>query len=107
VPAGILILACWVSLVLYWNVSSIRSIKCAAEPQNLVARLARMPIWLGFILFAVAWVHPFGMVAIQRTLFSDSVGVAICVLGLLVAIWSRKALGAEWSRDVELKRSTN
>jgi hypothetical protein len=40
----------------------------------------------------------------RRTVFSDSVAVAICVLGLFVAILSRKALGAEWSRDVELKQ---
>jgi hypothetical protein len=30
--------------------------------------------------------------------------VAICVLGLMVSIWSRMALGSEWSRDVELKQ---
>jgi protein-S-isoprenylcysteine O-methyltransferase Ste14 len=102
-PAGILILACWVALGLYWNVSA-RSIKSAAEPQSFAARLARMPVWLGFVLFIAAWVHPFGPVAIRRTVFSDLVGVTICALGLFVAIWSRKVLGAEWSRDVELKQ---
>jgi protein-S-isoprenylcysteine O-methyltransferase Ste14 len=101
--AGILILACWAALGLYWNISA-RTIKSAAEPQTLAARLARIPVWLGFVLFIVAWAHPFGIVAIRRTVFSDSVGVAICGLGLVVAIWSRKALGAEWSQDVELKR---
>jgi len=55
-------------------------------------------------VFIAAWVHPFGMVAIRRTVFSDSVAVAICGLGLLVAIWSRNTLGTEWSQDVELKR---
>jgi protein-S-isoprenylcysteine O-methyltransferase Ste14 len=102
--AGIAILACWVLLVLYWNLSA-RSVKSAAEPQNLAARLARMPVWLGFVLFVAAWVHPFGPVAIPRTALSNSVGVVICALGLLVAIWSRKTLGAEWSQDVELKQA--
>jgi len=101
--AGILILACWVSLGLYWNISA-RSIKLAVEQQTLAARLARMPVWLGFVLFIAAWAHPFGPVAIRRTVFWDSLGVAICALGLLVAIWSRKVLGTEWSRDVELKQ---
>jgi len=32
-PAGILILACWVSLTVYWNISA-RSIKSAAEQQE-------------------------------------------------------------------------
>ena len=103
VAAGILILACWAALGLYWNISA-RSIKSTTEPQTLAARLARMPIWLGFLAFIAAWAHPFGPVAIRRTVFSDSVAVAICALGLFVAIWSRKALGAEWSRDVELKQ---
>jgi len=100
---GILILGCWVLLGLYWNISA-RSIKPVAEPQNLRERLARMPVWLGFVLFVVAWAYPFGPVAIRRTVFSDSLGVAICALGLFVAIWSRKVLGAEWSQDVELKQ---
>jgi protein-S-isoprenylcysteine O-methyltransferase Ste14 len=87
----------------YWNITA-RSIKSAAEQQNLAARLARMPVWLGFVLFLAAWVHPFGPVAIRRTVVSDSIAVAICALGLFLAIRSRKALGAEWSRDVELKQ---
>src|SRR5689334_7873308 len=101
--AGILILMCWVLLVLYWNISA-RSVKPASEPQGFAARLARMPVWLGFVLFVISWGHPFGGVVIRRTVFSDSVGVAICAWGLFVAIWSRKALGREWSQDVELKR---
>jgi protein-S-isoprenylcysteine O-methyltransferase Ste14 len=63
-----------------------------------------MPVWLAFVLFIAAWAHPFGIVAIRHTVFSDSVGVAICALGFFVAIWSRKALGTAWSQDVELKR---
>jgi protein-S-isoprenylcysteine O-methyltransferase Ste14 len=101
--AGIAILACWVLLVLYWNLSA-HSVKTAAEAQDFAARLARIPVWLGFVLFVAAWVHPFGPVAIRRTALSNSIGVAICALGLFMAIWSRKALGAEWSRDVELKQ---
>ncbi len=101
--AGVLILACWVSLAVYWNISA-GSIKPAVEQQNLAARLARMPVWLGFVLFIAAWGHPFGPIVIRRTFLSDSIGVAICMMGLFVAICSRKALGAEWSRDVELKQ---
>jgi len=43
------------------------------------------------------------MVAIRRTGVSGSLAVAICAAGLLVSIWSLRALGNEWSRDVELK----
>jgi protein-S-isoprenylcysteine O-methyltransferase Ste14 len=101
--AGTAILACWILLVLYWNLSA-RSVKSAAEAQDFASRLARIPVWLGFLLFIAAWVHPFGPVAIARTAISNSVGVATCALGLLVAIWARRSLGAEWSQDVELKQ---
>jgi protein-S-isoprenylcysteine O-methyltransferase Ste14 len=100
---GLSILACWVFLVVYWNISA-RSIKPAAESQDWSGRLARMPIWLGYILFIFIWVWPFGMVMIRQTAVSGSVAVAICALGMLVSIWSRRALGSEWSRDVELKQ---
>ena len=101
--AGVAILVCWVLLVLYWNLSA-GSIKAAAEPQDFASRLARLPVWLGFVLFVMAWAYPFGPVAIPRTVASQSIGVAICALGLFVAIWSRKTLGVEWSQDVELKQ---
>jgi protein-S-isoprenylcysteine O-methyltransferase Ste14 len=100
---GILILGCWVFLGLYWNILA-RSIKPTAEGQDWSGRLARMPIWLGYILLIFVWVHPFGMVVIRRTAISGSLAVVICALGLLVSVWSRKALGKEWSRDVELKQ---
>jgi protein-S-isoprenylcysteine O-methyltransferase Ste14 len=101
--AGIMILACWVSVVLYWNISA-RSTKLPVEGQGFVERLARMPVWLGFVLFIVAWVYPVGPMVMRRTVLSDSVAVAVCALGSFLAIWSRKILGAEWSQDVELKQ---
>ena len=100
---GIVILACWVSVALYWKMSA-PSVKPATEGQGFVDRLARMPVWLGFVLFIVAGVFPVGMVLIRRTVASNSVAVAICILGVFLAVWSRKTLGAEWSQDVELKQ---
>ena len=100
---GLLIVACWVALVLYWNISG-RSIKPAAEAQGWAGRLARVPIWLGYILFVVAGAHPFGMAVIPHSAIAEWLGVAICALGLLAAVWSRKTLGDDWSRDVEFKQ---
>jgi protein-S-isoprenylcysteine O-methyltransferase Ste14 len=99
---GLLILACWVLLILYWNISA-RSSKPAAERQGWASRLARVPVWLGYILLVAAWAHPFGMV-IPHTVIAAYLGVAICAAGLFTAIWSRKTLGGDWSRDVELKQ---
>ena len=101
--ATVLVITCWTLLMAYWNIAA-RSVKPPEERQTSAARLARIPVWLGFLLFLAAWIFPFGAVAVHRTHLSDSVGVAICAFGLLFAIWSRRTLGAEWSRDVELKR---
>jgi protein-S-isoprenylcysteine O-methyltransferase Ste14 len=100
---GLLIVACWIVLVVYWNVSA-RSVKPAAELQSSTGRLARMPIWLGYILFVVAGAHPFGPVVMPQSTASVWLGVTICALGLCAAIWSRKTLGDDWSRDVEFKQ---
>ena len=51
---GIVILACWLFLGVYWNISA-RSVKPTAEGQDWSGRLARMPIWLGYILLIVIW----------------------------------------------------
>jgi protein-S-isoprenylcysteine O-methyltransferase Ste14 len=100
---GLLILACWVLLILYWIISS-RSSKPVAEHQSWSGRLARVPVWLGYVLLIAAWAHPFGMRVIPNTVIAEYLGVAICAAGLFTAIWSRKTLGSEWSRDVELKQ---
>ncbi len=101
--AGILIFACWTGLVVYWNLRA-RSTKPAAERQSPASRLARLPVWLGFLLLAAAWVPPVDLVVMRRTVLSDSIGVTVCAAGLLLAIWSRRTLGDEWSQDVEVKR---
>jgi len=100
---GLLIVACWVVLVLYWNISA-RSTKPTVERQSWTGRLARVPVWLGYILFVVAGVHPFGIVVVPHTVVAEYLGVAICAAGLCAAIWSRRMLGGDWSRDVEFKQ---
>jgi protein-S-isoprenylcysteine O-methyltransferase len=100
---ALLILACWLLLVLYWKISA-RTVKPAAELQSLAGKLARTPEYLGFILLAMAWVYPLGPVVSAHTAVLQWLGVALCVLGLAVSIWSRKTLGDNWSQDVEFKQ---
>lgn len=100
---GLLIVACWIALMVYWNLGA-RSIKPPAERQGWTSRLARMPIWLAYIVFIIAWFHPFGIVLLPRTAGSGWLAVSICSLGLATSIWARRALGDDWSRDVELKQ---
>jgi hypothetical protein len=58
--------------------------------------LARVPVWLGYILFVVAAVHPFGIVVLRQTIIAAYLGVAICTAGLLAAtffayFWTEEA----------------
>jgi hypothetical protein len=101
--AGLLILACWVLLALYWQISA-RSVKPAKVRLGWTGRLTRSPAVLGFMLLIVAGAHPFGMAVIRHSALSAWLGVAVCALGLFVSIWARKTLGSDWSQNVELKQ---
>jgi len=97
------IAAFWVVLVVYWSISA-GSIKPAAERQDWRERLARLPVWLGYISLVVAAAYPLGPLLIAHTSLAEALGVILCALGLIAAIWARKTLGKEWSQDVELKQ---
>jgi protein-S-isoprenylcysteine O-methyltransferase Ste14 len=100
---GLTILACWVALVLYWRISE-RGVKAAAERQGWQGRLARLPVWLGYIALLVGGVYPLGPRLFAKEDWSAWLGAEICALGLFLAVWARKTLGVEWSQDVELKQ---
>jgi len=101
---GKLITDCWFLFLLYWLISA-RAIKPAAERQSWTSSLAhKLPISLGVLLLFVPRAGAFGTVVIPHTVAMESLGVAICVLGLFGAIWSRKTLADNWSGNVELKQ---
>ncbi len=99
----VLILLCWFTLGGYWRMSA-ASAKPASQVQSPESRLARFPVWLGFILVAVAGSFPeWGSLPYLKSRAAAQLGVTVCVLGLAFAIWARRTLGDDWSRDVELK----
>jgi protein-S-isoprenylcysteine O-methyltransferase Ste14 len=101
---GRLIAACWIIFIFYWMISA-QSIKPAAERQSRTRMLAhRMPVWPGAILLFVPGENFSGMVVIPHTVTTELPGDAICVLGLVAAIWSRKTLADNWSSNVEFKQ---
>jgi protein-S-isoprenylcysteine O-methyltransferase Ste14 len=100
----LLIFACWIALTVYWRQSAGRS-KPAAQTQSTESRMARFPVWLGFLLVLAAGLFPswcsLPFVSPAAVRWS---GVVLCALGLAFAIWARRTLGADWSQDVELKQ---
>ncbi len=100
----LLIFASWLGLGFYWKLRA-GTAKPAAQVQGAESRLARFPVWLGFLLLLVAGVFPSrGALPGANSPAAGWLGVALCAIGLLFAIWSRRALGNDWSQDVELKQ---
>jgi protein-S-isoprenylcysteine O-methyltransferase Ste14 len=97
-----IIVACWLVFLLYWIISA-RGAKPSAERPSAARVLAyRLPNLLGVILFFVP--DPFGPPLSEHLDAARSLGAALCVLGLIGAIHSRRTLADNWSRDVEFKQ---
>ncbi|MGA2540455.1 MAG: isoprenylcysteine carboxylmethyltransferase family protein [Verrucomicrobiota bacterium] len=99
------IILCWILFVVYWIVSA-RRLKPTAEKQSRLSNFAhRGPLGLGYILLccrALPW--PLNLELTPQTEPARASGAVLCVLGLLVAIWSRRVLAGNWSSDVTFKQ---
>jgi protein-S-isoprenylcysteine O-methyltransferase Ste14 len=89
----------------YW-ISSARRVKPVAERQSWLASQAhRAPAALGGILL---WFHAppdrTSLRLLPNTNLERAVGAAVCVLGLLVAIWARRTLAGNWSSTITFKQ---
>lgn len=100
-----IIVGCWLVFSVYWLVSAL-AVKRTAEQKSWQSSLAyRVPLALGIALI----VRPSLFDPLKHTfaLATDgAVGVttAVCVLGLLTAIWARRTLAGNWSSVVALKQ---
>ena len=100
--------AAWLVLVLYWLWSA-RHVKSHAHRQGLAVRIASY--WLPFLV-AVGLLGPghwYGDTFLHQRFLPASLrlyglGVALVVIGVALACWSRHILGRNWSMSVELKQ---
>jgi protein-S-isoprenylcysteine O-methyltransferase Ste14 len=104
-PHRLLIFACWFGLGFYWKLCA-GTAKPAAQVQGAQSRLAHFLVWwLGFLLVTASGLLPsWGALPGANSTAAAWLGVAMCGSGLVFGIWSRRTLGDDWSRDVELKR---
>jgi protein-S-isoprenylcysteine O-methyltransferase Ste14 len=102
--ANLLIIACWVIFVGYWIVSAFGQ-KATAEQKSWLSSLSyRTPLTLGgLLLWFPGFCYPLNLALTPRTDLARTCGVVVCVFGLLVTIWSRWTLGANWSSEVAFK----
>ena len=98
----------WLTFMAYWLWSA-RWVKSSAQTEPFIKRF--LAYWLPLIV-AVLLLGPgewFGHTLLREnflphTTLVESIGLAICVCGLAIAIWARYVLGQNWSATVQLKQ---
>ena len=99
-----IIIACWVIYVLYWNVSALSAKPVAERPSWTGTMWHRLPTLIGAVLmFLDRLPYPLEVRLTPDGRGAGYIGAAICVLGLLVSIWSRRTLAGNWSAAVVFK----
>jgi protein-S-isoprenylcysteine O-methyltransferase Ste14 len=101
---GYIILGCWLILIVYWFVSAFAA-KQTAERNSLSSSL---PYRILFVAGLVITIHsrfpgPLNLSLTPHNDFTDWLAAAVCVLGLLIALWSRWTLAGNWSSNVQFK----
>ena len=100
--------ACWLAVIGYWLWSA-RRVKAPKRTESLAKRF--LAHWLPLIV-AVLLLGPgewFGHSLLREqfvphTTLVYSIGLALCIAGAALAIWSRFILGANWSAQVQIKQ---
>lgn len=100
---------CWLFVIAYWFISAIGTKKVQSQ-ENLFKRLIQY--WLPLII-AILLLGPgewFGHSLIRENFvphinFIGNIGLSICVIGAIIACWSRYQLGKNWSLSVQKKEN--
>jgi protein-S-isoprenylcysteine O-methyltransferase Ste14 len=100
----LLVLAAWIGFYIYWVVTA-SGTKATAAHQSRASELAhRVPLWVAALLL----IFRFRALGLDRPLFDSSTATVtfaagLTLLGLSIAIWARRTIGANWSAAVTLK----
>ena len=104
--SNLLISTCWIIFIVYWLLN-MRGTKPIAEHQGRLSFLVhRVPLALGgILLWCPIFPYPLNIPLPTSGLLTRPFGALACLLGLCVAIWSRRTLGGNWSGTVTFKRN--
>lgn len=99
------IIGCWIIFLAYW-LANFRRVKATVERQSPLAMAAhKLPLTLAGVLLWCPWPADFLHVALTPdTGWSHFAGATVCVLGLSIAIWSRRTLAGNWSSNATFKK---
>ena len=97
--------ACWIALAIYWAAAA-RSAKPSAERQGGLTRSQHLVTLAAAaaLLIAPRWPYPLSLTVIPHGPAAAGGGVALCLCGLVVAVWARRTLGDNWSSAVTFKQ---
>jgi protein-S-isoprenylcysteine O-methyltransferase Ste14 len=100
-----MIIGCWIIFLGYWGISAFGQ-KPTVEQKGWLSTLTyRTPLTLGgSLLWYPRFPHPLNLTLTPHTDSARAFGAIVCVFGLLLAIWSRQALGGNWSSEVAFKQ---
>jgi protein-S-isoprenylcysteine O-methyltransferase Ste14 len=96
----------WIIFILFWRVMSM-FVKQPVERAPLPERMSyNIPLFFGFAFLLMsfgswAW-HPLTADLLPHTRLAGFLGFFITAAGVGVAVWSRIALGANWSHSIVL-----
>ena len=112
-----LILACWLAFAGYWAFSAPRAKKNIRGPSFRNGMYFRVALIVAVVVVAhftgnKYWLWHAGAAlrtASAHGLFSStlvrSIGVALCVVGIALAIWARRVIGRNWGMPMSLKEN--
>lgn len=100
------IFACWIIFVLYWFITAF-FVKRTVERQSIANRMAvvAVGILVYLLLRGSFWLPAGGILLIPHTTLNLVLADIICLSGLIVCLWARTVLGANWSSWVTFKEN--
>jgi protein-S-isoprenylcysteine O-methyltransferase Ste14 len=102
---GLMIAACWLVFCLYWLISA-RSAKPNARNSNYYIQWGIRALLVAAIIVRLHFggaAHLFAGRPVSPIL--GAAGVALCVLGIALAIWARVYLGRNWGMPMSRKEN--
>lgn len=105
VPYASIAVALWAVWAAYWVGAAFLNRKPSLRREStgswLSWRLLTVAAWI--LLFAPVSVAGLGQRFVPSTDFGSSLGLALCLAGLLYSVWARRVLGSNWSSVVTVK----
>jgi protein-S-isoprenylcysteine O-methyltransferase Ste14 len=99
-----IIAGCWVIFLLFWIISAFFTKPSVERPMSRVEIPIRIALLIGIFLFLTRRGSAIRLAALPPTPVRSAIGVGLCVLGLLLALWARVTLGRNWSARVTFKK---